>query len=59
MTVLSSITGTFYFFYYLTFGYFLNYQKHLLLRQKCSEQWHKKETSEEDKKYLEDLYGKK
>lgn len=57
------ISGTIYFMYYLTIGYFCNYQKHLLLREKCKEQWNKSPSVvvvrppyDDDKKYCETLY---
>ena len=39
MNFYKTISGTYYFFYYLTFGYFLNYEKNLLVRQLCVDQW--------------------
>jgi hypothetical protein len=39
MNFYKTISGTYYFFYYLTFGYFLNYEKNILVRKLCADQW--------------------
>ncbi len=39
MNFYKTISGTYYFFYYLTLGYFLNYEKNLLVRKLCADQW--------------------
>ena len=36
------ISGIFWYFWYLTFGYFTNYKKHKLLLLKSSEVWNTK-----------------
>ncbi len=42
MNFYKTISGTSYLFYYLTLGYFLNYEKNLLVRQLCVDQWNGK-----------------
>ena len=42
MNFYKTISGTSYFFYYITLGYFLNYEKNLLVRKLCSDQWNGK-----------------
>jgi hypothetical protein len=42
MNFYKTISGTYYFFYYLTLGYFLNYEKNLLVRKLCADQWNGK-----------------
>ena len=39
MDFYKTVSGTSYFFYYLTLGYFLNYEKNILVRQLCKAQW--------------------
>jgi hypothetical protein len=39
MNFYKTISGTYYFFYYLTLGYFLNYEKNLLVRKLCCDKW--------------------
>ena len=39
MNFYKTISGTSYFFYYITLGYFLNYEKNLLVRKLCADQW--------------------
>jgi len=42
MNFYKTISGTSYFFYYLTFGYFFSYDKNRLVRQLCVDQWNGK-----------------
>ena len=42
MNFYKTISGTYYFVYYLTLGYFLNYEKNLLVRKLCADQWNGK-----------------
>ena len=42
MNFYKTISGTSYFFYYLTFGYFFSYDKNILVRQLCVDQWNGK-----------------
>jgi hypothetical protein len=42
MNFYKTIAGTSYFFYYLTFGYFFSYDKNILVRQLCVDQWNGK-----------------
>ena len=60
MTILNGIVGTAYFFYIGTLGYWTDYNKHVLFRDKCSEQWNKKpEPKDKDKAilYVKETYG--
>jgi|694.fasta_scaffold80611_3 hypothetical protein len=42
MNFYKTISGTSYFFYYLTFGYFFDYDKNKLVRKLCVDQWNGK-----------------
>ena len=39
MNFYKTVSGTTYFFYYITLGYFLNYEKNLLVKKLCADQW--------------------
>ena len=56
MTILNAIVGTAYFFYIGTLGYWVNYPKHQLWREKCSEQWNK-EPKDKVELYVKETYG--
>lgn len=54
MTILNGILGTLYFFHIGTIGYWTNYPRHLIWREKCRQQWNDEQPKVDVKPKAED-----